>query len=325
MDLKQKVLDTVDMYKRADFRVFTRPGLIFTIVLLIVFLSFNLFKYTANLPGISEPIKVLSFDPLTIAVAILSAVITMAIWWFIGTTYAPKVGYYLTEKKLANILITKGDIHYFEKVDREDLRIIPGTVIAKFINLLISWFAVTVFLLGFLLFLFPGGDSSAKLVSFFQPSDFLVLLFKYIIVFLLAPILMSITVPIPWMLLDTRLKAYSSGAKINSFVGHAVQVRLNSIFAVGGIVTLVIQNLKPDVIILIIVFIFVFLSFPSMLMVSLYNMLFQVQYYESFLREIPVPFGTTSVQMEVKFQKEDINNSEKTENTESQDSTSNSS
>ena len=311
MDLKQKILDSFDIYKRATLKVFTTPGLVLTIILLLVFLSFNLLKFTINLKIFSEPIKVFSFNPITIILSTLSAIITMSIWWFIGTTYAPKVGNFLTENKLANMLITKGDVHYFEKVDREDLRIMPGTIIAKFINLLLSWFAVTVFLLGFLLFLFSGSSTSDKLLSFFQSNDIFNYLFKCVIVFFIAPVFMSLTVPIPWMLLDTRLKAYNSGAKINSFVGRAIQIRLNSIFAIGGIVTLVLQNLSADTIILIIVFIFAFLSFPAMLMVTLYNMLFQVQYYESFLREIPVPFGTTSVETELKFKKQSENLEEK--------------
>ena len=33
----------------------------------------------------------------------------------------------------------------------------------------------------------------------------------------------------------------------------------------------------------------------------LYNMLFQVEYYEAFLRRIPVPFGATIIEMEQKF------------------------
>ena len=33
----------------------------------------------------------------------------------------------------------------------------------------------------------------------------------------------------------------------------------------------------------------------------LYNMLFQVEYYEAFLQGIPVPFGTTTIEMEQKF------------------------
>ena len=118
---------------------------------------------------------------------------------------------------------------------------------------------------------------------------------------------MTITIPIPWMLLDTRLKAYSSGAKINSFVGKVIQSRVNSLFAIGGIATLLIQNLSLNnfgsIILSAVFFVIGYLAFPTILMVTLYNMLFQVQYYESFLREIPVPFGTTRIDVETKFTK----------------------
>ena len=206
-----------------------------------------------------------------------------------------------------NILFTKGDFHYFEKVGQENLRIMPGTIIAKFINLILSWFAVVAFLLGFLLQSFQGTD---KLFAFFtanfstNPVNYIL---KLIIVFVLAPILMTITIPIPWMLLDTRLKAYSSGAKINSFVGKVIQSRVNSLFAIGGIATLLIQNLSLNnfgsIILSAVFFVIGYLAFPTILMVTLYNMLFQVQYYESFLREIPVPFGTTRIDVETKFTK----------------------
>jgi hypothetical protein len=307
MTSNNRITNLLSIYKRATLSVFTTSGLVFTVVGLIVLMAFNLLNFTINLQVFSTPIAIFEFNPLNIILAVISAFITMSVWWFIGTKFAPKIGNILTEKKIANILITKGDIHYFEKVERETLRISPNTIIAKFINLLLSWFAVTAFLLGFLLPLFSGAGQNEKLFSFLTSNltDIGNYILKCLVVFVLAPILMSLTVPIPWMLLDARLKAYNSGAKINSFVGRAIQGKLNSIFAIGGVVALIMQNLSLDTIVLVIVFIFSFLAFPSMITVTLYNMLFQVQYYESFLREIPVPFGTTKVEMELKFKKND--------------------
>ena len=309
MDVKKKVIEIADIYKNATLSVFTTFGLVFTILLTLLFFSFYLINFNLNLPTnlLTKPVPIFHFDIIAIIVAILSSIITMAIWWILGTKYAPKVGALLTEHKLAHLLLTKGDIHYFEKVDRKTLRINVGTIIGKFINLLLSWFAVTAFLLGFLLTFFNGTTSatSDKLYAFIT-SEFVFnnlsnYILKLLIVFVLGPILMTITVPIPWMLLDSHLKAYSSSSKINSFVGKAVQTRLNSVFALGGFITLILQNLSLNTIVLVIVFIFGILAFPSMLMITLYNMLFQVQYYETFLKAIPVPFGTTKIEMEIKF------------------------
>lgn len=303
MNIKEKIKEVLDVYKNATFSVFTTQGLALTIILLLLFFSFYLFNFTLNFGLLQKPVPVFHFDLLAIIFAILSAIFTMGIWWILGTSFAPKVGSFLTEQKIMNILFTKGDIHYFEKVDTKNLRIMPGTIIAKFINILLSWFAITAFLLGFLLPLFSGKTSADKLYAFFtsdisNPFNFIL---KILIVFVLGPLLMTITVPIPWMLLDTRLKAYNSATKVNTFVGSAVQTRLNSIFAISGIVTLIMQNLSLDTIVLVIVFIISILAFPAMLMITLYNMLFQVQYYESFLVQIPVPFGISKLDLEVKF------------------------
>lgn len=305
MNVKKKTLDVVNIYRKATYKVFTTKGLIATFLLLIAFSTTYLMNETINLG--SSSIILSQQDPIAIVVAIVSAILTMALWWILGVKYAPKLGSLLTEKKIMNILFTKGDFHYFEKVELENLRITPNTILNKFINLILSWFAVTAFLLGFFLPLFYGATGSDKLYSFFTASLGLSLAYilKLLIVFVFAPLLMSITVPIPWMLLDAQLKAYNSSNRTNSFVGKAVQTRVNSLFAIGGIVTLLIQNLTFDNIVTAIIFIFSFLAFPTILIVTLYNMLFRVQYYESFLKEIPVPFGKTRVEMETKFTKDE--------------------
>lgn len=302
--MSNAISDLLDVYKRATLRVFTTPGLIFTVILILIFAIFNLVDF--DFPFSGGNIKLFVFNPFNLLIAIVSSVLTMSIWWFVGTRYAPKIGEFLTEKKIGNMIFTKGDIHYFEKVELEDLRIVPGIVIAKFINLLMSYLAITAFLLGIFLGFFNGTDSTAKLITFFESNlsnDPVAYVLKLILVFVLAPLLLTLTIPIPWMLIDTKLKAYNSKLKINSLVGKSIQKLLTPIFAIGGLATLLLQNLTPDVIILFLTFIFIFLAFPSILMVTLYNMIFQVKYYESILRSIPVPYGTTKVEMELKFKK----------------------
>lgn len=326
MDTKQRIIEALEIYKRIDLKVFKLSGLIFTSILIIIFLPFYLVKgVNFKLSG-GATIPITTFDPIGLLLAFVIPIITMIVWWFLGTTYAPKLGALLTEKKIMNILITKGDIHYFEKVELHELRITPGVVISKFINLILAWFAVTAFLLGFLLQFFSSSATKSKIITFFTTewNSGPVYLFDYflkiIIIYILAPLLMSITIPIPWMLIDTRLKAYSSGTKTNSFVGRAVQARLSPLFAIGGILTLVMQNLSLETLVGVIIFILAILALPSIIMVTLYNMLFQVKYYESFLKEIPVPFGTTSVQMETKFQKQDEPQSQDQDKPDSPDS-----
>ncbi len=322
MDLKQKLVSVVDIYKRVTLSVFTTTGLLFSVALIIIFSPFYLYNNKKwDIPTQWGAVQIFHLDLIGLLLAVLVPILTMALWWVLGTKYAPKFGALLTEKKILNMVITKGDIHYFEKVEAETLRITPNSIISKFINLILAWIAVVAFLLGFLLSLFTG---KSKIYTFFtvqwnsgMPIDYLL---KIIIIFVLSPLLMSITIPIPWMLIDTKLKAYSSATKTNNFVGRAVQAKLSPLFAIGGLITLIMQNLSIDTIILIVIFVIAILALPSVLMVTLYNMLFQVKYYESFLREIPVPFGTTKVDMEVKFQKQDGKVPENTEESEKSDS-----
>lgn len=288
------------IYKNLTFRVFTVPGLIFTIVLLILFAALNMVDF--------EPVvgfQLLYFNPITLVIAWATAMFTMSLWWILGVWLAPLVGTFLTENKIGNMIFTKGNQHYFEKVPESDLRIKPGLIIAKFINLLMSWLAVSAFLLGIVM----NYVDNTWLADFFTANlfgsspNYALYFVKVLLILVAAPILMTVVIPIPWMLLDVRLKAFHSGSKQVFLVGRAIQARLNPIFAVGGLVSLVMANLSVDLIVQLISFVIAFLCFPSVLIVTLYYMLFQVKYYESFLRRIPVPYGTTKVVMEVKFKK----------------------
>lgn len=322
--MAESIKRVISAYKNVTFSVFTPAGLVTSAVIILIFVVLNLIEFTLIVPFTSLPIQLAFPNPVFIVMAIIVAIYTTSLWYIIGTRWAPRVGTLLTEKKILNIIFTKGDIHYFEKTTEEELKILPSHIISKFINLLLSWLAVSAFVIGVLL---PLGDiiivafgnpigafgnpNQDRMLRFFNP-DFgtfpIMYIYKLILIFVISPLLLSIVWPIPWMLIDTKLKSYKSGLKLNFLVGKQLQSRLSAFFAVGGLVTLFI-TFATDIpafinfIIAFLGFVLFFLGLPSAIIVLLYNLLFQVQYYESILTAIPVPFGSTKVEMEVKIKK----------------------
>ncbi|MHA2289866.1 MAG: hypothetical protein ACXABG_13865, partial [Promethearchaeota archaeon] len=211
--------DSISVYKESDIRVFTRAGLITSIFLiiffgLIQFLNISFGAYSLAKDSINVIIDLL--------LAFLSALFTSSMFWIIGKKYGPKIGNLLVTNKIAKIVLTKGDAHYFEKLGDSERKVIPGVAINKFINLLLTWLAVTAFLIGIFLpllgsLLTPGENSEQSILRFLTANfdDPLYYVIKLIFVLLLTPILLNIVIPIPWMLIDTQLKSYSSGPGIN--------------------------------------------------------------------------------------------------------------
>ncbi len=310
--MAESIKNTFSIYRQATFKVFTRGGLIISILIIILFTGLNLFEFDLDILGVR--ITIADFVPINILIAFIVAFYTASMWYLIGIRLAPRVGEFLTEKKIMNIIITKGDMHYFEKTIEEERKVVPGLVIGKFINLLISWLAVSAFVIGLFYLPIAGlifGEPSQQqqILNFFEPDPFvnpILYLFKLLLIFIISPLLLSIIIPVPWMLIDTKLKAYNSKIKLNFLVGRQLQARLSVLFAIGGLVTLFLSfisrlDLLLEFALLFISFVILFIGLPSAIIVMLYNMLFQVEYYEAFLRGIPVPYGTTTIEMEQKF------------------------
>ena len=294
MSNKKEVLkDAINVYKQANFQVFTRMGLIISLFIVLIFSAVHFLSF--NLAGISVNGGIMNFL-INFTLAFGSALFTSSLFWMIGKNYGPKIGYLLVTNKILKIVLTKGDSHYFEKLGESERKIIPGLALNKFINLLLSWLAVSAFLIGgtIRLFNFP-------VTTFLTSNDDLLYVFlRYIFVLIISPILLLIVIPIPWMLIDTQLKNYSSGSRLNNLVGRLVQQRVASLFAIGGVVSLFLISATLETLIALIVFIIIFVGLPASLVALFYNLLFQMEFYDEFIKTIPVPYGLTQVIMESK-------------------------
>ncbi|MHA1991744.1 MAG: hypothetical protein ACW981_12845 [Candidatus Hodarchaeales archaeon] len=314
--------DSIEVYRHANIRVFTRAGLISSILLIIFFggiqfIKINIGSFTSN----NDPIYVISY----LLIAFLSALFTSSLFWMIGRNYGPKIGNLLVTNKILKIVLTKGDSHYFEKMGVSERKITPALTINKFINLLLTWLAVVAFLIGIFIPLigglpfFSGSGTPEIYITDFLNANFNNLAYyfiKIIFVLFLSPILLLIVIPIPWMLIDTQLKSYSSGPRINHMVGRLVQQRVASLFAIGGIVSLILVNQTFEFYFALIGFILFFIGFPVALVSFFYNLLFQLEYYDEFIKIIPVPLGITSVAMESKITDSDSETPPQQEDTE---------
>ena len=188
-------------------------------------------------------------------------------------------------------------------------KITAPIIFGKFLNLLIVWLSVVAFLIGvilpFLGIIFPANANTTylRVIVFLQSntqSNWLIYLLKIVLVLFIAALLLTIVIPIPWMLIDSQLKGYLAEQRVNFFVGSQLQQRLASLFAIGGLLSLVLTNFTLDFIIAFLVFTFLFVSLPAVIVTFLYNFFFQVSHYQVFMQEIPVPYGNTQVVMETK-------------------------
>ncbi|MHA1984184.1 MAG: hypothetical protein ACW967_07505 [Candidatus Hodarchaeales archaeon] len=315
--------DSIEVYRHANIRVFTRAGLVSSIILIIFFsgiqfLEINIGSFKSN----NDPFYVISY----LLLAFLSALFTSSLFWMIGKNYGPKIGNLLVTNKILKIVLTKGDSHYFEKMGVSERKITPALSINKFINLLLTWLAVVAFLIGifipliggFPFFSGPGFTPGEYITDFFNANfnNLAYYFIKIIFVLFVSPLLLLIVIPIPWMLIDTQLKSYSSGPRINHVVGRLVQQRLTSLFAIGGIVSLILVNQDFDFYFALIGFILFFIGLPVALVSFFYNLLFQLEYYDEFIKIIPVPLGITSVAMESKITKLETETSPQQKDTE---------
>ena len=323
MDLRLK--ESIEIYRKADLRVFTSPGLAISVGLILIFALLNLIPvnfpffglFTVKIPGN------LVWFLLTTVLAVIGAFFTMSIWYFlvVGTRLGPKLGALIVGNPILKALLLKGDQAYFEKLGESERKIGAPIVIGKLIALIIAWLSIVAFFISFFLqyldilwlppidYVTAGSDlTSIRAQKLFDadltnPAAYLV---KVLIVLFLSPVVLSIVVPLPWMLIDSNLKSYASGPRINNFVGRIVGQRISSVFFFAGLVSVIsivpATSLLPFLVSMI-VFVLLFIALPASIVVFLYHILFNVQYYNVFVDLIPVPFGLTRVDMQAKSAK----------------------
>ncbi|OLS16627.1 MAG: hypothetical protein HeimC3_52710 [Candidatus Heimdallarchaeota archaeon LC_3] len=308
-NLREVLRDAVIVYKQANFRVFTSLGLVVSLIIILIFSLIHFFGFEIGGVSVTGGLSNFLFN---FTLAFGSALFTSSLFWMIGKNYGPKIGTLLVTNKILKIVFTKGDSHYFEKLGVSERKINPGMAINKFINLLLSWLAVSAFLIGSTIRLFDFPVS-----EFLISNDNLLYIFlRYIFVLIISPVLLLIVIPIPWMLTDTQLKSYSSKLRLNNLVGRLVQQRVASLFAIGGVISLFLISPSIELLLALIGFIIIFVGLPASLVAFLYNLLFQMEFYDEFIKTIPVPYGLTQIIMESKSIEDDSKEISKTEESE---------
>ena len=106
------IKNTLEFYRQGNFRVFTTNGLIFSILLLILFVILNLLPINFNINllitniTVSTPGNIFWFL-INIGFSVLGAVFTVVIWWILGIKFAPKVGYHVVENSFLRLVLIK--------------------------------------------------------------------------------------------------------------------------------------------------------------------------------------------------------------------------
>ncbi|MHA1167288.1 MAG: hypothetical protein ACTSRU_05660 [Candidatus Hodarchaeales archaeon] len=292
-----------------DFR-FTRSGMIVTVIILLIGLFLQIIPL--DFFGLfSKPA-----DYLFPVISILLSAGIIILWFIIGDRYGPRIGNLLVENKIVALIFVKGDKYYFEKVSEEAHDVKGPQVLARFINLLIAWISISSslvsifgnFIMKIIYDANPVTDPllADPVIRFLSSTALLEILLKFLLIIIIAPLILTLIVPISWLLLDVHLKALQSSSMTNWYVGKKVQARLNSFVSIGALVALGgsfgIENLanKLITIVSLVFYCLFYVSFPIILIVILYSLFFHTTFYESFLEAIPIPYGETKVEFFVK-------------------------
>jgi len=178
---------------------FARSGIIITVVLTLVSLSFLI------LPEIRLASFNLSANILWIPISLAIAFIVIYFWFLLGFKITPLAAHYLVDNKILKLFFTKGDVHYLEYIPAEKRKITLPNILNKYMALIIAWVSVSAFLLN----LITGGNP----VNVVNPVNFFHLILRTMVIFFIVPIIFTLIYPLGWMLMDTKLKAYNSATK----------------------------------------------------------------------------------------------------------------
>ncbi len=265
--------------KRVKFSAY-----IMALILILIFLIIDFAELPLELVQPSGGVR-------TVYSIVISVLITI-LWFTVGTWAGPNLGKLLVTNKLVIKVWTKGNAHYFEKVSEEERYVKHSHLTSKFIALVIAWTSLAATLVS----VWVGDGNIVKFVE--DPSTF-ELFIQFILVFVLSPLALTIFIPVSWMLLDVKLKAYHTGQKINWYVGKKVQQTLSSYVTLGAIIASAsaIGFDKLRTVLDIFLMVFSWVGLACFLIVFLYSILFQIGYYDVFLETIPVPYGETDVKL----------------------------
>jgi hypothetical protein len=251
----------------------------------------------------SSALFFLEFQPFSIApnflfgipISVIAAFTVIYFWFIIGTIATPRVAHYLVDNKALRLLFTRGDVHYLEFVPFEERMIGHPQILAKFISLLIAWVSLSAFLMNLLAGILGGNPT-----DILNATDPVFFILRTIILLVLVPVVFTFVYPVGWMLVDAKLKAYNSAAKLNWFVGTRVLNITAGVITVGSVVALgadVITDWanRINLIAGLVVFCIVNVSLIVILITIFYNMFFHGKFYQLIVDSIDIGYGVTSV------------------------------
>lgn len=273
---------------------FEISGIIITIILILV--SIWLLIHTGVDPNAEQAIDPMKMNLLGIPIGLLVAFMVIYLWFLLGFKITPKAAHYLVDNKILKHFFTRGDVHYLEYVPVEKRKIAMPHILNKYIFLVLAWVSVSAFLFQIIANIFTNNDPGKIL----YPEDPLIFLLRTIVLFILVPLIFTLIYPLSWMLIDARLKAYSSGPKLNWLVGKKVSnltggfITLGSLISVGADVLNSAQE-RANLIIDLVVFCLINVSLIVILVSLFYNVFFYGKFYKMIIDDVKVGFGVTSV------------------------------
>ncbi len=316
---KQKFIlglrETLLAFRNIDFKSVSPSGYAAAVILIIISAVLQFIDIRLDILVISF---VLPSSPYLIPLSLLIAVILVILWSALGISFAGHFARFLVHNKMAKMLFTKGNVHYIEHVPEEEDKKGAGVLISKTISLIIVWasmaallFSVAASVLSLILGDFDPANfivlDSAQRNAIGLPKldfigSFITIAFQFTVIYFLSPLLLTVIIPIPWMLIDVRLKAFDEKKwKINWYIGQKVQQRTRNLVSIGAILALGASfplYSRAEVILQMIALILVYMALPSVIIALLYLLLFQSRLKPEIIKACDVPYGKTKVELE---------------------------
>ncbi|MFW9916281.1 MAG: hypothetical protein ACFFGZ_11810, partial [Candidatus Thorarchaeota archaeon] len=230
--------------------------------------------------------------PYTLAISL----IVIVIWFTLGTWLAPYIGKLLAESPIIRGIIIGSNTIYFEEKKEGMLKADIGHILSRFFNLFIVWAALSATITSLVANLWYETDPERLqefLESTSQPDVFL----KSLLLIAIAPLAITLLIPVSWMLIDVQIKALSKRRRTVWFLGTKIQDKVRIFIAVGAIVTAagVLGFENWDLLVHIIILSIARVGLACTLIVLMFTALFHIDYRKDYVNRINIPFGETNV------------------------------
>ncbi len=269
---------------------FTIPSALMSLVLIAIFLIVALVELPILKDHYIQP------DPYRILYSLGIAVIIMLVWFSMGVWAGPRFGRFLAQNFIGQKAITGSSTVYFEDLTEKELKVGPGHILSRFIGLLIAWTSISATLVSLVAGFIYDSDPD-RLKEFLESSSLVDVLLKFLLVLMIAPIVLTIFVPISWMLLDIHMKAWNKKNRTAWYVGAKVENKTKGYIAAGAIIASAgaIGIDQLDLVVTIFLLNIAWIGLACVLVVLQYSLLFHAGYREIFLETVTIPFGHTEL------------------------------